>query len=359
LSIQLANVGAKVILFEKETYPFHRVCGEYISLESWNFLESLGVQLNSMKLPMINTLELSSPSGRLLRQRLPLGGFGISRYTLDYQLAELAMAAGVRLMQGTKVTDINFASEKFAITCDATVYNATVAAACFGKRSNLDIKWKRNFITNTENRLNNFIGIKYHVTGDYPLEKIMLHCFDQGYCGLVAIDNDQYNLCYLTTAANLKKCDGNIERMEAEILSKNSALKEIFTTAKKLDGSRVTISQVSFDKKSCIEDHVLMLGDAAGMIAPLCGNGMSIALHSSKLAFVAIKDFLDGTTHRMQMESNYSNAWNKQFSSRLKTGRMFQQLTSSAPKTELLLKIAGMFPAIFKRFIAKTHGKNF
>ncbi|TAE50818.1 MAG: FAD-dependent oxidoreductase, partial [Cytophagales bacterium] len=30
-AILLANAGKKVILFEKNQYPFHRVCGEYIS----------------------------------------------------------------------------------------------------------------------------------------------------------------------------------------------------------------------------------------------------------------------------------------------------------------------------------------
>ena len=43
LSIQLASDGHAVILFEKEAYPFHRVCGEYISRESWEFLLGLGV----------------------------------------------------------------------------------------------------------------------------------------------------------------------------------------------------------------------------------------------------------------------------------------------------------------------------
>ena len=37
LSIQMAKAGYKVILFEKEQYPFHRVCGEYISLGVMGF----------------------------------------------------------------------------------------------------------------------------------------------------------------------------------------------------------------------------------------------------------------------------------------------------------------------------------
>ncbi len=34
LAIQLARQGVEVILFEKNSYPQHKVCGEYISMES-------------------------------------------------------------------------------------------------------------------------------------------------------------------------------------------------------------------------------------------------------------------------------------------------------------------------------------
>ena len=34
LAIQLADAGYAVVLFEKEKYPFHKVFGEYISMES-------------------------------------------------------------------------------------------------------------------------------------------------------------------------------------------------------------------------------------------------------------------------------------------------------------------------------------
>jgi len=79
LSIQLAKFGHSVALFEKEQFPFHRVCGEYISLESWNFLEELGLPLSDLKLPVITKLVVTAPNGNRLQQVLPLGGFGISR----------------------------------------------------------------------------------------------------------------------------------------------------------------------------------------------------------------------------------------------------------------------------------------
>src|SRR5215217_8101748 len=83
-AIQLSALGYSVIVFEKEKYPFHKVCGEYISLESWDFLIRVGVPLQEMNLPVINSLLLSSPNGKSFRTKLPLGGFGISRYKLDW-----------------------------------------------------------------------------------------------------------------------------------------------------------------------------------------------------------------------------------------------------------------------------------
>src|ERR1700742_2737624 len=115
LSIQLGKAGYRVALFEKETYPFHKVCGEYISLESWNFLEELGLPLSDWNLPVIRSLLLSAPNGRSLRQELPLGGFGISRYKIDAALAVIARQNGVDLFESTRVTDIHFRQQAFIV----------------------------------------------------------------------------------------------------------------------------------------------------------------------------------------------------------------------------------------------------
>src|SRR5882724_4923865 len=101
LSIQLAQKGHRVIVLEKEYYPFHRVCGEYISLESWDFLESLGYPLSEMDLPVIKRLVVSAPNGNTIEHPLGLGGFGISRYKIDAELAALARSNGVEVMEGT------------------------------------------------------------------------------------------------------------------------------------------------------------------------------------------------------------------------------------------------------------------
>lgn len=360
LSIQLAKAGHRVILFEKEQYPFHKVCGEYISLESRDFLVSLGIDIDGMDLPLITKLVVSAPNGSSLKQRLPLGGFGVSRYQLDHQLAALAKEAGVQLMENTKVDDIIFADEEgFIIHTSAQQYRSRVACAAFGKRSNMDVKWKRKFAGAAKNKLNNYIGVKYHIRGNFEPDTISLHNFQNGYCGISRIENGEYNLCYLTTADNLKKCKGDIGKMEQTILSSNPHLKIIFHQSQFISKTPLTISQISFSKKSQAESHILMVGDAAGMITPLCGNGMSMALHSSKMAATQICAYLKGEITRIEMEQQYCTQWKKQFSRRLKIGRSVQRFFGRNRMTIIFIRLMKIFPGLAYQLIRRTHGKPF
>jgi monoamine oxidase len=103
LSIQLRKLGYSVILFEKEVFPFNKMCGEYISMESYDYLQRLGLNLDALNLPKITQLQISSPSGKTIHSSLDLGGFGIRRYTLDFLLSKIAIANGVSLQQGERV----------------------------------------------------------------------------------------------------------------------------------------------------------------------------------------------------------------------------------------------------------------
>ncbi len=359
LSIQLARSGHKVIVFEKEKYPFHRVCGEYISNESWDFLESLGVELRSLGVSHIKRLQVSDVHGNFFEQLLPLGGFGISRYKLDHQLAQLAKENNVTIHEQTRVNEISYKDNKFILATTNGDFEATFTAAGFGKRSNLDIKWKRSFATAKSNRLNNYIGIKYHIRCDFPNDLIALHNFKNGYCGLSKIEDDKYCLCYLTTAGNLQNSANDIKRMEQDILSANPHLKKIFGECEMLWKEPVTISQISFDKKSLIQDHVLMIGDAAGMITPLCGNGMSMALHASKIAAEQIQRCLKKKIPRQEMEKLYAKGWNKLFSDRMKAGRLLQKLMLNNWLISLTIRTGKIFPGMLRFMIRQTHGRPF
>ena len=151
------------------------------------------------------------------------------------------------------------------------------------------------------------------------------------------LKSDRYCLCYLTTAQNLKDNNNSIKQMEQNFLYKNPFLKKIFSEAEFLFPDPVTISQISFDKKNYVKNHVLMIGDAAGMITPLCGNGMSMAFHSSKIASEIIQHFLNKEITRQEMENGYKAQWENHFEKRLKTGRIIQKLFGKELLTNLFV----------------------
>lgn len=359
LSIQCADAGYQIVLFEKEQYPFHKVCGEYISNESAPFLQRLGIDLPALRLPQIHQLTISDTRGKAYHFPLDLGGFGISRYTLDNLLYEVAKSKGVKILTKTKVTDVTRIDDGFVITASNTSYHAKIACGAWGKRSNVDVQWKRSFVQQKPNKLNHFIGIKYHIHYPFANDTIALHNFKNGYCGISKIEGDKCCLCYLTTANNLKQYNNSIAEMEQELLSQNPFLKSIFSEAQFLYKQPLAISQISFDKKDAVENGVLMLGDGAGLITPLCGNGMSMAMHSSLLAFENIDLFLRQKQTRNEMEKEYETQWQQRFAKRLGVGRVVQRLFGGTTSTALFLQTMNAFPFMAKQIIKATHGKVF
>ncbi|MGZ3978696.1 MAG: NAD(P)/FAD-dependent oxidoreductase [Flavisolibacter sp.] len=362
-AISLGREGHSVILFEKEKFPFHKVCGEYLGEESWNYLRQLGVSLEEMRLPLIDTLLLTAPGGQSFTTPLHARGMGISRYALDSRLAQLARETGVELVEETKADEVisgeNYEVRFSSRATDQKSISARVCCAAYGKRSNLDVKWKRGFLDQQDKRLFNYVGIKYHVEGTGKENVIQLHNFENGYCGLSKIEKDKYCLCYMTRAEDLKLCENNISLLEHTILMKNPHLAKIFSQSRFLPGFPLTISQINFQEKKQVENGILMLGDAAGLLTPLCGNGMSIALHTGKLASEVIHPFLSGDITRAKMEAGYAHQWTSLFSRRLQTGRTLQRFFGNIRLSNAFVAGFRAFPFLAGPVQRMTHGKSF
>ncbi len=347
-----AGIAAKVI--EKKTYPFHRVCGEYISNETVPYLKSLGLFPEEFSPAPISRFQLTSVHGKSAVLPLDIGGFGISRYSYDQFLYQKAKVNGVDFLLNTEVDSIRFSDDEFDINTRNHHLMADVVVGAFGKRSKLDVFLNRNFI----HQRSPFIGVKYHIRTNHPNDLIALHNFQNGYCGVSNIEDGKSCLCYLSHRNSLKKF-GNIKLLEEEILFKNPFLKSIFLEAEFLFEKPETINEISFSVKSPVEEHVLMSGDAAGMITPLCGNGMAMAIHSAKILSALIIDFCYEKITRPEMEQRYFQQWNFLFARRLWAGRQIQKLFGSVRASNFAVNLARNAKPVAKFLISKTHGKPF
>lgn len=358
LAILLAQANQKVILFEKESFPFHKVCGEYISNESIPFLTSLGLDLNKQELPSIDKLLLSSPSGISIRCPLSIGGTGLSRYKLDHQLYTLAVDLGVDVRTKTKVEQVAFMSNLFEIcTTNARFYTRTAIGA-FGKNANIDVQLNRAFRA-TKDR-NHYIAVKHHLYADFfDRTQVEMHNFSGGYCGLSAIEDNKVNMSYISQVRNLKKA-GSIPQLEKTILAQNPHLKKYIEQGTFVFEKPLTISHLYFGMKDRTNDHMLLLGDAAGNIAPLSGNGMSMALQSAKLAYESLLPYLHQQTTVAAMEQHYAHQYYQAFSQRIWTAKQINRASLYAPwLTDATFCFLKLFPAIVKKGSAQLHGAVF
>ena len=312
LAILCARKDIKVTVLEKSVYPRHKVCGEYISKESLPLLEYLGVSAKALSLPEIDTFILTSHHGMQSSCRLNPGGIGISRFKLDHLLADIAKNDGVEIYENTRVTAITTDKGIYQIkTQTRNSFEANLCVGSFGRISGLQ--------SSTSQDGKYFIGVKYHITEGPEKNKIEIHNFPGGYCGISAVEDGKYCLCYLAKAEMLKPFKGNIDEFEREVLYKNSFLKNRFEAGQKSE--KVVTSQLTFG----ISEEELsypLIGDANGFIPPLTGNGMSLAFRGACSLYQTItKDSTAEFVHRQSKAytSNYLK-W------RINKGKMLQNL---------------------------------
>ncbi len=355
-AICLSQAGLNVHVIEQKTYPAHKVCGEYISNETLPFLQSIQINIAKLRPARISRLMLSSPSGSSVNLPLGLGGFGLSRYTLDHFLYMRALQYGVRFSLNERVDSIVFHDDRFTVQLASGRFEKSkIVIAGYGKRSNLDKFLQRPFIS----KRSPYVGVKYHIRTDFPRDLIALHNFEGGYCGISAIENGQYCLCYLSNRSNLKEA-GSIEALEELILKKNPYLKHILENSEFLYDKPLVINEISFESKKPVENHLLMCGDAAGMITPLCGNGMAMAIHSAKLlSGLIIRYYRNPDFGRDHLEHYYQKEWNRLFASRISRGRRIQQLFGRKIISNLSIQSLRLLPPVANMIVKSTHGKPF
>lgn len=163
-------------------------------------------------------------------------------------------------------------------------------------------------------------------------------------------------MCYLAHSSSLQHLH-SLEKIEAELLSKNPFLRKFISHSHSLYKTPLAISNISFSYKPVVEQHMLMVGDAAGLISPLCGNGMAMAIHSAKLAAECIDTYFTGERDRYQLEKSYQKQWKRTFSTRLRVGKALQHAFFLPRLPEFAIPLMNKFPQTSSHIIAQTHGK--
>jgi flavin-dependent dehydrogenase len=339
-AIALAGRGLRVLVAEAKTYPHDKLCGEFLSPECAGLLEALGLAhaLRALDAAPIETACLTAPDGTAWETRLPGMAWGLTRRALDAALAEQARAAGAEVRTGCAVIDLSGSLEA-GYTLHTRLrggrvgeVHARAVIAAHGKRAALDAALGRRFLRQPQP----FVALKAHFRGPALPGRIELHGFPGGYCGLSEFEpragesGRAANVCLLVRAEVFSAAaDGAAgpERVAAFLAwmrAQNPRLEAWLARATPLNGRWLSIAQVPFVGKQPVEAGVLLAGDAAGLIAPLAGDGIAMALRAGPLAAEYASDFLDKRVSAETARQGYARAWRREFGPRLRLARALQ-----------------------------------
>lgn len=248
LGIRLRERGVPASIYEAGHYPRHRVCGEFISGSGQRVVERLAIPTLRAQ-----TAAFFSGSNCCWRFGLPEAAVCISRYDLDKALADAFCAAGGHLVSGAR----------------SQFHGEGIVHATGRRLHPVEKGWR-------------WFGLKAHATGVELEADLEMHLVPNGYVGICRLPGDRVNVCGL-----FRKRQG-----ESGHVTLAGSLGPRFANAQWIKGTSVAVSGLCFCAPEANgECHI---GDANAMIAPMTGNGMSIAFESAAAAVDPLLAYASG-----------------------------------------------------------------
>ncbi|MGE9270750.1 MAG: NAD(P)/FAD-dependent oxidoreductase [Verrucomicrobiales bacterium] len=262
LGVALRRRGVPVRLCEAGRYPRHRVCGEFISGVAEDTLMALGVMDDLADAARHRAMRWFREGRELLQGELPESAWAISRWRLDQRLRDRLVAEGGEVEEGARQRQTG---------TEGLVW----AAGRVPQRG----RW---------------IGLKCHLL-DFPMEDgLEMHMGRNGYFGLTPVENGRVNLCGLFEVDRCLKGKGReLLRAYLSVGGHGEWVRKFDEVEVDADSfSAVAGFQLGWQRMN--PEGSCVVGDAAGMIPPFTGNGMSMAFESAAIAVDPLVDWASG-----------------------------------------------------------------
>lgn len=322
-AIAAARGGARVLLLEKDRFPRHKVCGEFVSSESLRLLDSLLEGTPFSPLPQVGSARIFL-DGKNLDIPISPAARSIARYELDSALLASAVKAGVTALESTAVRQV-LPGKLFTVTIEANSFKSKAVVNTTGRWSNLT----RFKPANPEK----WIGLKAHFTEASPPKSVDLYFFAAGYCGVTPVSDDGINVCAMVDAEAATSLQ-QVFASHPALWRRSRDWEQLFPT--------ISTSGLHFRKPNTEDRGMLLAGDSAAFIDPFVGDGISLALQSGTLAAECLLPFFSGRSSLLEVHRRYHTAYVQRLAPALRNaGRLRRLLAAPAWVRSGLMGLAG------------------
>ncbi len=359
-AISLATKGWNVAVLEKRQFPRNVVCGEFLSPEVITAIQSFGlyddfigrtpISISQFKFCPDNGIEVSRP--------FPFAAYTMKRSELDQMLLRAASDRGAQIIQPADVRRLKRTGNIFEVSyvsnAEEQILTASKVILAHGRQGSIDKQLKRSY-TDLQSGIN---GVKYHIPKDllngWNDNVTALFSTHGIYCGINSVDSSFATLCFLfdTTKDVLDSKDAL-----TKLLSNNQKFHSVFTRdlLHSLRDIPVTgTGNVYFGKRNVYEHGVFMVGDAAGVIAPLAGDGIGIAMESGIALAKILVHYGPKSTDEANAAAEYKKMWRALFSKRIAASSLLQSALLHSRLGNLGGRVLHSFPSITNRLLHLT-----
>jgi flavin-dependent dehydrogenase len=303
------------LLLEKDRFPRHKVCGEFVSSESLNLLRSLLKPGEPEPLEAASRPWIASARVFLGERSFTLPVFppaqSIPRFELDEALFNSARQADVEAQEGVTVRAVEQYGW-FTVRTEDASFSARAVVNATGRWSQLTqyaiagkVRW---------------IGLKAHFREAAPANSTDLYFFPGGYCGVQPVEKDTINVCAMVHAGIAKSLE--------EVFARHAALWQR-SRAWEMCSPAVTTSPLYFRRPETQDRGMLLAGDSSGFIDPFAGDGISLALHGGTLAAQCLTGFLQSRCSWNEAHDQYRAAYFKRLAPAFRNASRVRMLLST------------------------------
>ncbi len=328
--------GLRSIIVEREKFPREKVCGDCINPACWPVLRRLGVadEMRAAEHGTLDFVEFIDQRDRRIRVQLPRGEnaeIAIKRSLFDSILLERARELGAEIREQTTVRDIQRAGMEWEIETEEATLSARILVAADGRNST--VARLRGLLPRIAR---DRVALQAHV----PLppdfgNAVVLQLLPGGYSGQAPVNDRELNLCLVGRAATLAQL--------REWARQRFALPP--------DQQWRTITPLARSAILPARENLFLIGDAARVVEPFTGEGISYALNSGEIAAEMIYRLAHGT-NPSAVRQQFGRAYAAMYRGRLWINALARIAVVSPKFGSVLFALAGIQPN-FVQFLTR------
>jgi menaquinone-9 beta-reductase len=346
VAFALASAGADVHVVDRARFPRPKPCAEYLSPEASRILADMGAlePVERSGAAALAGIHVRAPNGAVIKGDFIAAhgfrgfrdrGLSVRREVLDAILLDRARAAGARVSEGVRVTDILRSADQrvagVATLADGTrgEIRARIVIAADGLRS---VIARRLGLAQTQRWPRRLALVTHYANVRDVGEHGEMHVERDGYVGIADVGNGLTTVALVVPASRSHDISGNRAAFLDGWLHSHAHLSPRFAAAERVTPVIATGPFASHARRAWAPGAALV-GDAADFFDPFTGEGIYSALRGGEMLAESVRAALGAQSVRGANDAfaDYDAARRKEFRGKWIVERAIGAVVGAAP----------------------------